>query len=364
MWAFYSQHFKNDYYSLDSMRICFLTQNFLPAIGGLETQTYEVSKRLVIKGHEIHLITKMHDGLKDYEVIDGIQIHRVQRGSLKVISTLKYYRDVHSKILEIRPDIVHEQGIGGSGLKIKFPLVVFGRGIDIYGGSPLFKRFILIPSLRKADVVLAQTEHMKSYMKKVSGRSEIKVIPNGIDTNFKFRNVRKELGFSDNDFVICNAGRLIPSKKVDELIELVNSLDGVKLLVVGDGPEMNRLKKIAGKNVVFLGKKSHTETLNIMHSSDIYVTMTRHTEGFPNVLLEAMLSGLPIVAPNHLAIPEIIDEGVNGFVVDKDFRSAILRLKDDDKLRRKISNENLKKVKEYSFDKIVDELLGVYEGLV
>ena len=346
------------------MKICFIIQSFFPIYGGAQTQTYEISKRLISRGHEVHIITKNNTNSKNFESIDGILVHRVNFGKIKLFSTLKYYKDVNSKISEIKPDVVHEQGISGCGLKSEFPLVVFGRGIDIYGGSFLFKNLILVPSLRKADVVLAQTEHMKNYMEKFSGRSESKVIPNGIDTNFKFRNVRKELGFSDKDFIISNVGRLIPSKRVDKLIELVNSLNGVKLLVVGDGSEMNRLKEIAGKNVVFLGKKSHTETLNIMHSSDIYVTMTRHTEGFPNVLLEAMLSGLPIVAPNHLAIPEIIDDGINGFVVDKDFKSAILRLKDDDKLRRKISNENLKKVKEYSFDKIVDELLEVYEELV
>jgi len=155
--------------------------------------------------------------------------------------------------------------------------------------------------------------------------SKIMVLHNGVDTErFKpgtnYRDIRRQFAISKDDVVIGFVGRLVINKGLNYLIEAVALLKksfNVKLLIVGDGSLMEELKKMAKnkgleESVIFTGMRR--DITDILSSIDIFV-LSSIKEGFPNSLLEAMAMGKPIVATAIGGIPEIIQHGANGLLV-------------------------------------------------
>jgi glycosyltransferase involved in cell wall biosynthesis len=173
----------------------------------------------------------------------------------------------------------------------------------------------------------------------------IRMIPNGIDTDYYSpdshvrQGMRHELNFGTSDFVIVFSGRLDPVKNFELLLgvfEFCYRLDGkVKLLIVGDGPERQKIEQISMQKhlhtgLVMVGQKS--EVLPYLRAGDVFL-LTSLTEQMPLTILEAMSVGLPVVASNVGEICNIIEDGKDGFLRDirdgcEGFASALLNLKD------------------------------------
>jgi len=129
--------------------------------------------------------------------------------------------------------------------------------------------------------------------------------------------VRQEMGVLPDDFVVGIVARLDAIKNHGALIDAVNqvaqSRPGVKLVVVGDGPEAATLKARAGDHVRFLGYRS--DTARLMQGFDLFV-LPSFNEGISNTILEAMSTSLPVMASNVGGNPELVDDGVTGTLVD------------------------------------------------
>ncbi|HEY5870000.1 MAG TPA: glycosyltransferase [Candidatus Tectomicrobia bacterium] len=151
-------------------------------------------------------------------------------------------------------------------------------------------------------------------------------IPNGIDTSYyapdpeEQRRVRKSLGFTDAHIVVGFSGRLDPIKNFDLLLHIFASCTRknphVKLLIVGDGPEKQRLEtwcyaKRVHKSVVFAGQQENV--LPYLRAMDVFL-LTSLREQMPMTILEAMAVGVPVIASRVGEIPHMIDDRVNGFV--------------------------------------------------
>jgi glycosyltransferase involved in cell wall biosynthesis len=186
---------------------------------------------------------------------------------------------------------------------------------------------------------LASSIHIKYGISSES----IKIIPNGIDTSHyspdqRIRMVtRKELHFNEDDFVIVFSGRLDPVKNFGLLLEVFEYCykadSSIKLLVVGDGPERQKIEQICTQNeidagLVMLGQKS--EVLPYLRAGDVFL-LTSLTEQMPLTILEAMSVGLPVIASDVGEIRTIIDDGENGFLRNiqdgyEGFATAVLGL--------------------------------------
>ena len=178
------------------------------------------------------------------------------------------------------------------------------------------------------------------------------VIHNGIDlSNFR---LEPDKVFNKN-FNIVMVGRMDQSKDFDTLIKITPSLykiiKNLKIFLVGDGPDRNRLEKLSRSNnstnlIHFLGTRS--DVSDILNKSHIFVFLNKPIEGFGLVLLEAMKSSIPIITYNIGANSEIIDDGLNGFLVDdeKELIQKIILLYNLPKLRKTIGTEAQKKVRE------------------
>jgi glycosyltransferase involved in cell wall biosynthesis len=226
--------------------------------------------------------------------------------------------------------------------------------------------------LKNEDAVLALTEDMKREMQKIYDR-DIFVIPNGINLE-RFKNLSKGDIRSKGEKTILFVGTLRPVKGLTYLIEAMkitrDKNKDIQLMLVGSGEERVHLevliKKLKLKKCVnFIGKVPNEEVPEYMFASDVFV-LPSLSEGFPNVVLEAMASGLPIVATNVGGLSEIIKDGENGFVVEpkspKQIAEMVLMLLEDDELRERISKNNKKRVKDYSLESVVARLEEIYRS--
>jgi glycosyltransferase involved in cell wall biosynthesis len=359
------------------MKIAIIIGLFPPkCFNGTEIASYYLAEHLAKRDHEIHVITSHDEGLSNFDKEKGFYVHRIAYPEIRIIGILLFWLKIFFKIREIKPEIVQAQdismGIPAWVIKkiLKIPYVVWGRGSDVY--CPCwYVRLTTNPILRNANAILALTENMQNKLND-NYNTQIYVVPNGI-------NLEEYTGLTINskrDFGIKNilfVGRLKPVKGVEYLIIAMkmvhDKMPDARLILVGDGEEREYLSALSiqlgiQKYVQFVGKVPHEKVQDFMQQADIFV-LPSLSEGFPNVVLEAMACGLPIVASRVGGIPDIITNDTNGYLVEvkdtENLSNKILFLLQNDILREKISGNNKKLVKEYSWEKVVVELEKIYE---
>lgn len=209
------------------------------------------------------------------------------------------------------------------------PLVITLRGsdINIFGKKPIFQ-YLVKYALKKATRIITVSNNLKYEAIKLGAREDrISVIPSGIDTN-KFRPMDKQrlmtkLRLPDG-FIILFAGNLVKLKGIDKLLRISVNLSkefDFHLLIAGDGPEMKNLEELANRlglsNILFKGMISYQDMPFYMAASDILV-LPSESEGLPGCVQEAMACGMPTVASNVGGLPDIITNGVNGYLVNNE----------------------------------------------
>lgn len=116
---------------------------------------------------------------------------------------------------------------------------------------------------------------------------------------------RRALGLPESGRIVISVGRLVPSKGFDVAVRAVRELPDTKLILVGDGPERSNLAALGGDHVRLLGALPPDEVAMAYRAADVFV-LPSHREGWPNVVTEALASGLPVVATPVGGIPQIL----------------------------------------------------------
>lgn len=363
------------------MKIAILTPLFPPKhLAGLEIAAYNIAKHLAEK-HEVHVITALDKSLPTESTEEGFYVHRFKTSKIPILRTVLYYIRSFFAVKKINPDIVHVQTIflALSGLMIKKflhkPYVVYGRGSDVYLAWR-FKNIISKPILKNADGVIVLTDDMKREIQKIWDR-DVFVVPNGIDLarfeNLSKEDIRSKLEIKDEKIILF-VGTLRPVKGVKYLIEAMKTITdknkNTRLFLVGDGEERKYLENLVRtlnieRYVTFIGKVQNDKVPEYMTASDVFV-LPSLSEGFPVTVVEAMASGLPIVATDVRGLPEIIKNDENGFLVEPKnpnrIAEKVLLLLEDDELRERISRNNKEEVIKYSWESVVEKLEKVYLG--
>lgn len=174
--------------------------------------------------------------------------------------------------------------------------------------------------------------------------TKLHFLPNVIDTAI-FHPIQRE---KKETVTILYVGRLIPQKRVDRFLRLLACLNGktavpVKGIIVGDGPLKEQLEQQAialgllPEHLDFCGPT--VDIASVYHKADILL-LTSDWEGTPNVIMEAMATALPVVATNVGGVPNLIDDGINGYLFSPDNESniveALVRLVNDSDLRSRV----------------------------
>jgi glycosyltransferase involved in cell wall biosynthesis len=358
------------------MKIAILVNLFPPKwLAGTEIATYYIAEHLAQHGHEVHVITSLDEGLPEKSCEKGFHIHRLPRVRIRFVGVLAFWVDIVRTLQKIKPDIVHAQSFGSgmpallSNRLLKIPYVIYGRGSDVYLPD-WFTKLTAKGILKNASTVIALTEHMKDAMQAIYSR-DIIVVPNGINLN---EVAEKETEGGNPSKRVLFVGRLHPVKGVQYLLGAMKmvhqELPEAKLILVGDGEEREHLENLTDSLgirgcVEFAGRVPHDRVQDYMNRAEVFV-LPSLSEGFPVTILEAMACGLPVVATRVGGIPDIIEDGTNGYLVDardqEQIAEALLRVLQDKMLQKIMSNNNRKSAEKYRWDTVAATLEGVYQN--
>ena len=360
-----------------SKKIAILVAGLPPVYnGGTEIATVNIARYAAEAGHEVHIIAAdgTRQGVRLYGAQErGYKVHRVQTIPIAYFYGLYYLPGAVRQVLKLKPDLVHAQGMYMglvayvANLVSGIPYLVYSRG-EMYVKWP-FKRQISRLVMRWANRVIAQTEDMRHGLQAILSR-DVEVIPNGVDLQdfvpMSKSEARTKLGLQPNSKFVLFVGRARPEKNLFGFVETMDYLRGrgdCCAIVVGDGPQLSRAKCLANSldlsNITFKGNVDNKDVPLYMYASDVLVN-TSFSEGFPTTFLEAMASGLPIVAPSICGVPEIVENGANGILVEPKnpelMALAVNRILNDSDLAKAMSRNNLKKAKQYSWENVVEKL--------
>lgn len=250
----------------------------------------------------------------------------------------------------------------GEKMNIKTYLTAHGSDIfELYNKKAISHPFIK-NTLKKADVVFAVSEALKENILKIPVKGlkdKLRIHHNSVDisrfkpdADYSFKEeLKKNYGLDNDNPILLFVGNLIKRKNVDGLIEAKKlSSTEYNLVIVGTGPELNKLKKQAKgvDNIYFAGKRTNME--NIVPSSDIII-LPSHSESFGIVLIEALACGKGVIGSNTGGISEIITPDVGLLIDSKDYQSianAIDKVFSDEDLKNKFSQNARQRAKVFS----------------
>jgi glycosyltransferase involved in cell wall biosynthesis len=317
------------------MRVCILGQ-YPPHIGGVSSHTYLLSRELVKRGDSVYVLTYPHPDIVD---IMGVKVKTASAPNIKglrgLFFTISSFFKLIGMVRSLKIDLIHAHFllppglIGvcvGSLMGKKTAVTAHGSDLMIQAKNPLLKRLIKF-TLKRADYVLVVNQTLQEKVLEMGiNPDKIYITPNAVDVE-KFNPQNKELPpdlemnfdkvlHSDKP-VLLFVGNLVFQKGVKYLLDAKKLMDTpAELVVVGDGPLRQELEmKVHSdrvSDVIFAGARRDVE--KIMPSADVFV-LPSVSEGSPITILEAMASGLPVVATSVGGINEVINEKV-GMVVE------------------------------------------------
>ncbi|UCD93175.1 MAG: glycosyltransferase family 4 protein [Methanobacteriota archaeon] len=233
--------------------------------------------------------------------------------------------------------------------------------------------------VKESSKIIAQTSYQRDFLEKEYGVTSA-VLPNGVDVE-RFKPIpkdeaRKELGLDVSSKYIVSVGAFLPFKGIDYLIHaftrVVESIPNARLLLLGDGAQRKQLRRLTRDlkvedSVLFHGWVPFEKMPQYLSASDLFVHPST-SEGFPNVVLEAMASGLPIVMSNVVGLGDYFQDNRNCFFVpprdEKSLEEKMLVLLRDEALVEEMRERNLEDVKGHDWSVFAEKLEGILEGVM
>ncbi len=364
------------------MKIAVFTETFLPKVDGVVSILCLMLQRLNEKGHEV-LVFGPPGGPPEYA---GAEVVGVGGPPLPFYPEIRINiprRRIWERIQAFKPDLIHTVNpffLGPFGLsygrRLGVPIVAsFHTNIPYYvkhyGGAmiePLMWSYLRMLH-NQAHLNLCPSSAVLKDLRG-HGFSRVRWWKRGIDTQ-RFspgpcdEEMRRRLTDGHpEDFLLLNVGRHSPEKGLEMLRDVVHSLPGVRLAMIGGGPIHERLKAyFSNTPTVFPGYLYGDDLVNAYRAADAFVFPST-TETFGLVALEAMACGLPVIAARAGGVLDIISDGQNGLLFDPDhpeqIRSLVERLRDNTTLRTELARRSLEHARSRSWQGTMDQLINYY----
>ena len=360
---------------------------FHPFRGGAENQALLLSESLRQRGLDVAVLTRAFNHLPDFETIGSVPVYRhIQTVNARTLFGLRYFFSCIFFMIAKRKqyDILHchiVQGfhsiaavIVGRLFKKKVVIKIANTGVssDFIHVRRVLAGGYILSFLRKTDILVA-TSGQSAIEARREGFSDdqITMIPNGVDT----RRFKPSGRFAHSRSRIVCVGRLVKVKGIDILIDAFSQLkrEGMcrHLDIVGAGPEHDTLLKKAvdmgcAEEVIFHGEVADVE--RFFDTTCVFVQPSL-AEGMSNVLLEAMACGLPVIATRTGAATDIIQDSVNGLLVDTvsagGIRDAVRKIVSDEAFARTLGSNARKTVEDTcSIDSVALKYMELYRELI
>jgi len=392
-------------------KVCFISPEYWPLSGGTGAYVYYLSNELIKNGYRIQIVTGSNQ-TQDIQVNPQLNVSFLKIPKIPIVKSFMLAAASSRKLSSIRStaanvDITHPQ----LPLTPNFAVPPsFGKALvctvhstwkgeaEAIRGEPYsrlnanekflvsfnwFLRFFEEGMLKRARKIIAVSRFTKweltNYYK--IPESKIRVIHNGVNVN-KFkpavdkRKVKIELGFNPDDLAIVSVGRLYARKGLFTLIEsmvaVVKRFPTAKFVISGKGQsdEMHKLTAYAERlgvknNIVFTGYYPDKKLPKLYQAADVFAFSTFY-EHHPFAVLEALATGLPVVTTTVGGIPETIESGKNGFLVEpfhpRQFSEKILYLLEHPAFAAEMGAKARKTiVEEYDWRIVVKDAMKVYD---
>jgi glycosyltransferase involved in cell wall biosynthesis len=186
-------------------------------------------------------------------------------------------------------------------------------------------------AIRSASVVAAGSKHTRAYVERISNRADVRLLYNGFNTRCfrpvhgpdERRLIRRRLGLPEAAFIAFTIRRLVYRNGVKVLVEAgaeLSSSTNVLIVIAGSGPEETSLRQTISQkrltNVRLVGNIDDSDVADYYRASDVFVLPTITGEGFSTAVMEALGSGLPVVASNVGSPQEIVIDDYNGYLTE------------------------------------------------
>jgi glycosyltransferase involved in cell wall biosynthesis len=352
---------------------------------------------MLSRGHKVTLICPEPVIDRKAEYPKGLKIIRVpslpfafyNNNAIAIFPNVR--RCVENEMKNNKFDVAHIQESGIIGLnalclarKYKIPTIAslhfipeqvdrvfWGRFEYVF--TPLIRSFVHIV-FNKYDQIMTVSNFFADFLRSVDVKTPINIISNGVDTNlYKPQKLdlktRVKYGFNRNDVIFFFLGRLDRDKNVETIVRAMPKTNkNVKLLVVGKGTErrfllnLSKKLKVEGK-IVWIPYVTNAEMLKLYSTVDAFCIMSPY-EGQSIVTLQALAVGLPVIAANAGALPELIINSVNGYLVKtydyKSLSEKINLLASSEKTRGKFGIESRKISLKHERSKALSKLEDIY----
>src|SRR3954469_5748284 len=356
------------------------------SVGGSGIVATELAKSLARRHHQVHLIsTEPPFRLGDYEA--GLVFHRVHTPSYPLFREPQYLLSLSTQIVqlsrEFQFDVVHahyaiphataaylaKQVLASTpGAHVpKIITTLHGTDITLLGSDPSYSETVAF-SIEQSDGVTAVSESLKrDTYASLPLKRDIKVIPNFLECDVHKKrdlpDLRARLCPPDRyDKLIIHLSNFRPVKRVESVVDIfqrVRAKVRAKMIFVGEGPELNKAMRMVHErgltcDVEALGEQD--QVVPLLSVSDLFV-LPSWQESFGLAALEAMACGVPVVASSVGGLPEVVEDGVSGFLrAPEDIHGlseASIQLLTDDGLHARFSKAGLDRVRRHFCSKLV-----------
>jgi len=364
-----------------------------PTFGGSGVVATELGLGLAKRGHEIHFITyKRPVRLSSFQT--NIYYHEVNALDYPLFEYIPYDTTLASKLVDVikfeKIDLLHvhyaiphatiafivKKILETQGISIPVVTTLHGTDITLVGADPSFAPVVEF-SINQSDGVTAVSRALKNEtLNYFNINKDIQVIYNFIDFE-RFRKIDKthfKKALAPNgEKILVHTSNFRKVKRVDDVIEIfqkINQTIPSKLLLIGDGPERQKLEELCRKlkisdHVRFLGKQDAVEEL--LAISDLFLIPSEN-ESFGLAALEAMACHIPVISSDAGGLPELNLDGWSGFVhpigdIEGMVKSAN-RLLQDDVLLEQFKQQAFEQAKKFDIDLILPQYEKYYAKLI
>jgi N-acetyl-alpha-D-glucosaminyl L-malate synthase BshA len=368
------------------------------SVGGSGIVATELGKALAHRGHVVHFIsTETPFRLGEFQA--GLTFHRVLTPSYPLFREPQYLLSLANKIVEVARDfsldVVHahyavphataaylaRQVLASTreGRSPKVVTTLHGTDITLVGNDPSYSEIVAF-SIEQSDLVTAVSASLRASTSTELGvRRDIEVIPNFLDCSVHRRldvpGLRARFtGGDDRLRLVIHVSNFRPVKRVDALMAVFDRIRRrvpARLLLVGDGPDLPIALRLArdggyGDHVHAVGAQE--DVLPLLSVSDVFVLPSAQ-ESFGLAALEAMACEVPVVASRVGGLPEVIEDGVTGYLHLPDaldeMSESVVQLLTDEPRRRAMGGAAARQVGErFCADRIVPRYEACYQRLL
>jgi len=381
----------------DSLRICLISKQFPPGVGGAETYAYELANGLAERGHDVDVYTQWIDNPEEKaDVHENVSMNRICKARRKLVTfeTLWFSFTARREIDFDGYDIVHGTMMPASTVAvtpfndIEAPVILTSHGTSIgeakavaletpadyllkYFFHPMNVVMDYVAS-RDANQVIAISNHAYDQLTTSYRLSEehVEMVPHGVDTDWFYPREERHSAVCKEKTTLLYVGRLGARKGLDLALHALSQVEDsdIEFLIAGTGRHKSHLQRLVTElelddSVQFLGRVPDAQLPALYSSVDVFVLASRY-EGFGLVVLEAMACGTPVIGSDAGGIPTAVGGEKAGMITSRtvdDVAQSISYFASTDQ-RSEMQKAAMERAQSMTWIKVCERMENLYEN--